>query len=179
MCSQHRIAGLAEPPPAQKKVAMMGGAGVNRCTGQHAPCICECEKSVSSLGRIKTALRSAMCEPHLNGLAMLHVHYHKPLNLDTVIKKFMRRNPRHIVSNQLFSDDDGTSGKPESDNVWLLKTWTEYIFRLSSHLPLAETCILFLGYRRWELKNLPLILHRLLRLISSLRTSVIQCIVTN
>ena len=80
------------------------------------------QRSTKTISRLVTAFSHSM-HP-----AMLHVHYHQPLNLNTGIKEFMRRNPRRIVSNQLFSDDAGTSGRPELDTRWLLKTWTGYIF---------------------------------------------------
>ena len=35
---------------------------------------CECERSISLLGWIKTSLRSTMGQDRLNGLAMLHCH---------------------------------------------------------------------------------------------------------
>ena len=77
---------------------------------------CECERCVSSLGRIKTALRATMCEPRLNGLAMLHVQYTRLLDVDMVARLFMRRNPRRIVMPQPFLNSDSESdGGKESE----------------------------------------------------------------
>ena len=35
----------------------------------------ECEHSISGLKRVETPLRTMMGQSHLNGLAMIHVHY--------------------------------------------------------------------------------------------------------
>lgn len=43
---------------------------------------CECERAVSSLRRLKTYLRSTMTENRLTGLAMMHIHYQRDIDLD-------------------------------------------------------------------------------------------------
>ena len=58
-----------------------------------------------------------MCEPRLNGLAMLHVQYTRLLDVDTVARLFMRRNPRQIVMPQPFLNSDLESDGGEESEV--------------------------------------------------------------
>ena len=58
-----------------------------------------------------------MCEPRLSGLAMLHVHYTRPLDIDAVVRLFMRRNSRHIVAAQPFLDSDSESSEEDSEEA--------------------------------------------------------------
>ena len=59
---------------------------------------CSCERSISSLCRLKTYLRSTMVNPRLNGLALLHVHYALQLDADDVIRRFLLMRPRSIIA---------------------------------------------------------------------------------
>ena len=59
---------------------------------------CSCERSISSLRRLKTYLRSTMGADRLSGLALLHSHYSMPVNKDEVLKVFFRKNPRRAIS---------------------------------------------------------------------------------
>ena len=67
---------------------------------------CECERSVSALRRLKTYMRSSMVEDRLNGLALMHVHYGININIEEVLNKFARKNPRRL---QLVSCSSTTS----------------------------------------------------------------------
>lgn len=58
---------------------------------------CECERSISFLGRIKTSLRSTMGQGRLNGLAMLHCHQDIELTPEEVVQEFTLRHPRHTI----------------------------------------------------------------------------------
>ena len=58
-----------------------------------------------------------MCEPRLNGLAMLHVQYTRLLDVDMVARLFMRRNPRRIVMPQPFLNSDSESDGGEESEV--------------------------------------------------------------
>ena len=58
---------------------------------------CECERSISLLGRIKTSLRSTMGQGRLNGLAMLHCHQDIELTPEEVVQEFTLRHPRHMI----------------------------------------------------------------------------------
>ena len=58
---------------------------------------CECERSISLLGRIKTSLRSTMGQDWLNGLAMLHCHQNIELMPEEAVQKFALRHPRRMI----------------------------------------------------------------------------------
>ena len=49
---------------------------------------CECERSISLLGWIKTLLRSTMGQDRLNGLAMLHCHQNIEFTPEEVAQEF-------------------------------------------------------------------------------------------
>lgn len=65
---------------------------------------CECERSVSALRRLKTYMRSNMVEQRLNGLALMTVHYNRPVDIDVVIRDFCHKYPRKMVLNDIMSD---------------------------------------------------------------------------
>ena len=68
---------------------------------------CECERSISALGRLKSYLRTTMTEKRLNGLAMLHVHSDIEINFDSVINDFANRENHKIkLKNILDSDNE-------------------------------------------------------------------------
>ena len=50
---------------------------------------CECERSISAMGRIKSALRSTMVQERFSDLALLHVHYSKPVDHGKVLQRFI------------------------------------------------------------------------------------------
>lgn len=54
------------------------------------------ERSFSSLRRLKNYMRSTMSEDRLNGLAVLHIHKHLPIDIDYVITRFSRQKPRRM-----------------------------------------------------------------------------------
>ena len=58
---------------------------------------CECERSISMLRLVKTALRSTMTETRLNGLAMLQYHRDILLTADEVVQEFVCRHPRRVL----------------------------------------------------------------------------------
>ena len=58
---------------------------------------CECKRSISLLGRIKTSLRSTMSQDRLNGLAMLHCHQNVELTPEEVVQEFALRHPRRLI----------------------------------------------------------------------------------
>jgi hypothetical protein len=59
---------------------------------------CSFERSVSSLRRLETYLRATMMRPRLDGLALMHVHYTREVNIDEVIRRFLTNSPRSIIS---------------------------------------------------------------------------------
>ena len=58
---------------------------------------CECERSISMLKLVKTALRSTMTENRLNGLAMRQYHRDIPVRADEVVQEFVHCHPRRLL----------------------------------------------------------------------------------
>ena len=55
---------------------------------------CTCERSVSTLRRVKTFLRTSTGEDRLSALSVLSVHRDVPLDLTEVVDKFARERLR-------------------------------------------------------------------------------------
>lgn len=56
-----------------------------------------CERSFSSMKRIKTYLRSSMTGDRLSSLGMLHIHREAKINVETVIDKFASEKNRNLM----------------------------------------------------------------------------------
>ena len=67
-----------------------------RIAATHPVTSCACERSISRLRLVKTALRSSMTEERLNGLALLYVHSNRFLDLDRIVDIFARQHPRRM-----------------------------------------------------------------------------------
>ena len=65
---------------------------------------CECERSISMLKLVKTALRSSMTENRLNDLAMLLYHRDIPVTAEEVVQEFVCRHPRRLLMENPFTD---------------------------------------------------------------------------
>ena len=50
---------------------------------------CECERSCSSLRRIKTYLRNTIGQVRLSGLALLNIENEFPIDYDQIVKEFV------------------------------------------------------------------------------------------
>lgn len=57
---------------------------------------CTCERSFSTLKRIKTYLRSTMGENRLNGLALLNIHKEIDVIPEDVLDLFSKQQPRRL-----------------------------------------------------------------------------------
>lgn len=57
---------------------------------------CECERSASGLRRLNNFMRASMGKDRLSYLALLHIHYDTPIDLDTIVDSFARRHPRRL-----------------------------------------------------------------------------------
>ena len=57
---------------------------------------CECERSVSTLRRLKNYTRASMGKSRLSSLAILHIHYDTTVDLDVVVDTYARLHPRRI-----------------------------------------------------------------------------------
>ena len=64
---------------------------------------CTCERSFSTLRRLRNWLRSSMTCRRLSSLALMNIHYSHPVNYDTAVEIFLEMHPRRIeLSNQLM-----------------------------------------------------------------------------
>ena len=66
---------------------------------------CTCERTISTLRRLKTYLRSTMIESRLNGLALLHVHREINLEPQTIIDRFANKHPRKMKLLDILDTD--------------------------------------------------------------------------
>ena len=55
---------------------------------------CECERSASGLRRLNNFLRASMGKDRLSHLALMHIHYDTPIDLDSVVDTFATQHPR-------------------------------------------------------------------------------------
>ena len=67
---------------------------------------CECERSISKLGIIKTDKRSTMLQERLNGLSLFSIHRDMALKIDkTIIDKFAHKHPRRMEMTNILERD--------------------------------------------------------------------------
>ena len=57
---------------------------------------CECERSISLLRLVKSALRTTMGEERLNGLCLLQYYHDIDIDPDAVVSEFARSQPRRM-----------------------------------------------------------------------------------
>ena len=57
----------------------------------------ECERSFSTLRRLKTYLRSTMSSERESGLALMNINYHRDINIEEVINTFAQLQPRRLL----------------------------------------------------------------------------------
>ena len=65
---------------------------------------CSCERSCSTLRRLKTFNRTTMLEERLNGLALLYVHRQVPVDLDVAVDQFANAKPRRMQFNTFMNN---------------------------------------------------------------------------
>ncbi|KAL9977462.1 hypothetical protein ACROYT_G014868 [Oculina patagonica] len=63
---------------------------------------CECERSASTLGRLNNYMRASMGKERLSNLALLHIHYDTPVELDTVLNCYAHLHPRRLQLENLL-----------------------------------------------------------------------------
>ena len=66
---------------------------------------CTCERSISTLRRLKTFLRSTMGQKRLNALALINIHREVNIDVEKVIDLFARKHPRRMVLVDLSNSD--------------------------------------------------------------------------
>ena len=59
----------------------------------------EISRANSTLKNLKTFLRSTMGQERLSSLALMHIHYHKSVDLDNVVDKFKLKSNRELLCN--------------------------------------------------------------------------------
>ena len=65
---------------------------------------CTCERSFSTLRRLRNWMRSSMSCSRLSSLALMNIHYNHEVNLDRAVEIFLTLHPRKIdLSNLMFS----------------------------------------------------------------------------
>lgn len=67
---------------------------------------CSCERSISTLRRLKTFTRSTMGEKRLRALALLNVHREIKLDTEKVIDRFAMKHPRRMLLLEPLNGDD-------------------------------------------------------------------------
>ena len=65
---------------------------------------CECERSASALRRLGNFMRASMTESRLSSLALMHIHYQLPIDLDDVVSKFSEKHSRRMQRNSVLLD---------------------------------------------------------------------------
>ena len=63
---------------------------------------CECERSASALRRLNNYMRASMGQTRLSNLALLHIHYDTPINLEEVVDIYARLHPRRLELDSLL-----------------------------------------------------------------------------
>ena len=66
---------------------------------------CECERSISKLGLLKTSLRNTMDQDRLNGLALLTIHRDMELDEDKIVEIFARKNRKLMFMKNILNTD--------------------------------------------------------------------------
>ena len=62
---------------------------------------CECERRSSIIRRLNTYIRTIMTQKILSSLALLHIHYDVPIDLDKTIDIYSRLHPRRLALDSL------------------------------------------------------------------------------
>ncbi|XP_052268219.1 52 kDa repressor of the inhibitor of the protein kinase-like [Dreissena polymorpha] len=65
---------------------------------------CECERSISALGLVKTKLRTSMGQDRLSALCLLSVHRDIDINICNVVREFARKHPRRMDLPDILSE---------------------------------------------------------------------------
>ncbi|KAH3864340.1 52 kDa repressor of the inhibitor of the protein kinase-like [Dreissena polymorpha] len=65
---------------------------------------CECERSISALGLVKSKLRSSMGQDRLSSLCLLSIHREMDIDIKQVVREFARNNPRKMALPDLMSE---------------------------------------------------------------------------
>ncbi|XP_044170439.1 zinc finger MYM-type protein 1-like [Acropora millepora] len=64
----------------------------------------ECERSFSTLRRLKTYLRATMTSERESGLALMNIHYGRQIDISTTIDLFARKHPRRLLLSDILAE---------------------------------------------------------------------------
>ena len=62
----------------------------------------EAERSLSLMRRIKTCIRSTICEERFSDLAIIAIHYPERFEVDEICEAFVKAHPRRLFQATLF-----------------------------------------------------------------------------
>ena len=65
---------------------------------------CECERSISAMWRLNNYMSCTVGESRLSTLALMHIKYDMPVNLDEVVNLFEGLHPRMMQFTSLVYD---------------------------------------------------------------------------
>ena len=65
---------------------------------------CTCERSISSVRRLKTYLHNSMSESRLKGLALLNIHRTIAVDINEVINRSASKHPRRMALADILTD---------------------------------------------------------------------------
>ena len=63
----------------------------------------ECERSLSTLRRLKTYLRATMTSER-DGLALMNIHYGRQIDISATIDLFARKHPRRLLLSDIQAE---------------------------------------------------------------------------
>ena len=72
---------------------------------------CTCERSISTLRRLKTFMRSTMGKKRLKSLALMAVHRNIDIDIEKLIDKFALKHPRKMLLLDILNGDDPQESK--------------------------------------------------------------------
>ena len=64
----------------------------------------ECERSFSTLRRLKTYLRATMTSERESGLALMNIHYNRQIDISATVDIFARKHPRRLLLADILAD---------------------------------------------------------------------------
>ena len=64
----------------------------------------ECERSFSTLRRLKTYLRATMTSERESGLALMNIHYGRQIDISATIDLFARKHPRRVLLSDILAE---------------------------------------------------------------------------
>ena len=64
----------------------------------------ECERSFSTLRRLKTYLRATMTSERESGLALMNIHYGRQIDIRATIDLFARKHPRRLLLSDILAE---------------------------------------------------------------------------